>query len=85
MRKIQADPNVVYTGKLHVQDIAGNRSTEQAQLQFGTGHQRKSASVSSKMTLMVGSFVELYNAEVLREKLQLQNPDTEIALRVRDC
>ena len=82
LRKIQADPNVVYTGKLHVQDIAGNRSTEQTQLQFGMSRQPKSASVSSKMTLMVGSFVELYNAEALREKLKLQNPDTEIALRV---
>ena len=82
LRKIQADPNIVYTGKLHVQDIAGNRSTEQAQLQFGMSHQQKSASVSSKMTLMVGSFAELYNAEALRERLQLQNPDAEIALRV---
>lgn len=82
LSEIQVDPNAVYTCKLQVQDIAGNRSTEQTQLQFGMSRQRESASVSSKMTLMVGSFVELYNAEALREKLQLQNPDEEIALRV---
>ena len=82
LSKVQVDPNVVYTGRLHVQDIAGNRSMEQATLQFGIRDQRKSASVSSKMTLMVGSFAELYNAEALREKLQLQNPNEEIALRV---
>ncbi|MYC74278.1 hypothetical protein F4X10_00695 [Candidatus Poribacteria bacterium] len=82
LSEIQVDPNAIYTCKLHVQDIAGNRSTEQTQLQFGMSRQPKSASVSSKMTLMVGSFVELYNAEALREKLQLQNPDEEIALRV---
>ena len=82
LSKVQVDPNVVYTGRLHVQDIAGNRSMEQATLQFGTNNQIKRTSVSSRMTLMVGSFVELYNAEALQEKLQLQNPNEEIALRV---
>ena len=82
LNKIQADPSAVYTGKLHVQDIAGNQSTEQAQLQFGVNSQPRSASVSSKMTLMVGSFVELYYAEAMEERLQLQNPDQKVALRV---
>ena len=82
LNKIQVDPSAVYTGKLHVQDIAGNQSTEQAQLQFGVNNQPRSASVPSKMTLMVGSFVELYYAEAMEERLQLQNPDQKVALRV---
>ena len=82
LRKVQVDPNVVYTGRLHVQDIAGNRSTEQATLQFGIRDQRKSASVSSKLTLMVGSFVERYYAEAMEERLRLQNPNQTVALRV---
>ena len=82
LNKIQVDPSAVYTGKLHVQDIAGNQSTEQAQLQFGVNKQPRRASVPSKMTLMVGSFVELYYAEAMEERLQLQNPDQKVALRV---
>ncbi len=82
LNKIQVDPSAVYTGKLHVQDIAGNQSTEQTQLQFGVNSQRKRASVPSKMTLMVGSFVERYYAEAMEERLQLQNPDQKVALRV---
>ncbi len=82
LRKVQVDPNVVYTGRLHVQDIAGNRSTEQATLQFGITDQRKSASVSSKLTLMVGSFVERSYAEAMEERLRLQNPNQTVALRV---
>ena len=82
LRKVEMDPNVVYTGRLHVQDIAGNRSTEQATLQFGTRDPRKSASVSSKLTLMVGSFVERYYAEAMEERLRLQNPNQTVALLV---
>ena len=82
LSKVQVDPNAVYTGKLHVQDIAGNQSTEQATLQFGIRDQQKSASVSSKLTLMVGSFVERSYAEAMGERLQLQNPDQTVALRV---
>ena len=81
LSKVQANPNAVYTGKLHVQDIAGNRSTEQAQLQFGMNSQPESASVS-KLTLMVGSFVEPFYAEVMEERLQQQNPEQKVALRV---
>ena len=31
---------------------------------------------------MVGSFVELYYAEAMEERLRLQNPDQKVALRV---
>ncbi len=82
LKKIQANPNTVYTGKLHVQDIAGNQSTEQTRLQFGANSQPKRVSVSSQMTLMVGSFVELYYAKAMEERLRLQNPNEKVALRV---
>ena len=82
LSKIQANPNALYTCKLSVQDVAGNRSTEQTQLQFGTNSQVKRASASSKMTLMVGSFVELLYAEAMEERLRLQNPNEKVALRV---
>ncbi len=81
LSKIQANPNAVYTCKLSVQDVAGNRSTEQTQLQFGANSQVRRASVS-KLTLMVGSFVERYYAEAMEERLQLQNPNEKVALRV---
>ncbi len=82
LNNIRVNPNTVYTGKLHVQDIAGNQSTEQAQLQFGVNSQPKRASVSSKMTLMVGSFVERYYAEGMAERLRLQHPNEKVVLRV---
>ena len=81
LSKIQADPNGVYTGKLHVQDIAGNRSTAQTQLQFARSSQRENP-VTSKLTLMVGSYVERSYAEAMGERLRLQNPNQTVALRV---
>ena len=81
LSKIQANPNAVYTCKLSVQDIAGNWSTEQTQLQFGTNSQVRKM-LMSKLTLMVGSFVERSYAEAMEEKLRLQNPNEKVALRV---
>ena len=82
LSEIQVDPNAIYTCKLHVQDIAGNQSTEQTQLQFGMSSQRENPTASSKLTLMVGSFVERSYAESMGERLQLQNPNQAVALRV---
>lgn len=82
LSEIQVDPNAVYTCKLHVQDIAGNQSTEQTQLQFGMSSQRGNPGASSKLTLMVGSFVERSYAEAMGERLRLQNPNQTVALRV---
>ena len=36
LTKVQSQPATTYTGKLHVQDIAGNQSTQEAQLTLGT-------------------------------------------------
>lgn len=83
LSEIQVDPNAVYTCKLHVQDIAGNQSTEQTQLQFGgMSSQRESASTSNRLTLMVGSFVERSYAEAMEERLRLQNPNQKVTLRL---
>ena len=81
LSKIQANPNVVYTCKVSVQDIAGNQSTEQTQLQFGMSSQARKTPIS-KLTLMVGSFVERYYAEAMEERLRLQNPSEKVALHV---
>ena len=81
LSEIQVDPNAIYTCKLHVQDIAGNQSTEQTQLQFGMSSQRENPT-ASKLTLMVGSFVERSYAEAMAERLRLQNPNQTVALRV---
>ena len=81
LNKVQAQPNATYTCKLHVQDIAGNRSTEQAQLQLGKNSQPARAS-TSKLTLMVGSFAEPFYAEAMETRLRQQNPDQKVALRV---
>ena len=81
LSKVHAQPNAIYTCKLQVQDIAGNRSTEQAQLQFGMNNQSERAS-TSKLTLMVGSFVEPFYAEAMETRLRQQNPEQKVALRV---
>ena len=81
LSKVQAQPNAIYTCKLQVQDIAGNQSTEQAQLQFGMESQPRSTA-ASKLTLMVGSFVELYYAEAMETRLRQQNPEQKVALRI---
>ena len=81
LSKVHAQPNAIYTCKLQVQDIAGNRSTEQAQLQFGMNNQPARAS-TSKLTLMVGSFIEPFYAEAMETRLRQQNPEQKVALRV---
>ena len=63
LSKVQTQPAATYTCKLHVQDIAGNQSTQQAELQLGTEDQPTTASTTptastAKLTLMVGSFTE---------------------------
>ena len=81
VNKVQAQPHAIYTGKLHVQDIAGNLSTAQTQLQFAEESQPLSTS-KSKLTLMVGSFAEPFYAEAMETRLRQQNPDQKVARRV---
>ena len=84
LSKVQAQPAATYTGKLHVQDIAGNQSTQQAELQLGTEHQPTApitpTASAGKLTLMVGSFAQPRNAEMLAENLQWLYPDEKVQI-----
>ena len=84
LSKVQGQPAATYTCKLHVQDIAGNQSTQEAELQLGPGTQPEAASVSTsktKLTLMVGSFAESHNAEMMAENLRRMNPEEKVEIR----
>ena len=83
LSKVQAQPAATYTCKLHVQDIAGNQSTQQAELQLGTDTQPTAAPATptaptARLTLMVGSFAQSSNAEMMAENLQLLIPDEKV-------
>lgn len=85
LSKIQAASAATYTCKLHVQDIAGNRSTQQAQLQLGTDSEPTVAPTAAitptvRLTLMVGSFAESRNAEMLAENLRWLYPDEKVQI-----
>ncbi len=87
LSKLQGQPLAPYTCKLRVQDIAGNQSTQQVQLQLGMEHQsvlgaehNATDSPQPKLTLMVGSFVEPFYAEMLEAQLRHQNPDQKVAI-----
>lgn len=88
LAKVQSQPAATYIGKLHVQDIAGNRSTQEAQLTLGTEPEpivesvTVTASVPStaSLTLMVGSFTESGNAEMLAENLGWMYPDEKVQI-----
>lgn len=91
LTKVQSQPAATYTGKLHVQDIAGNQSTQEAQLTLGTVPQpivepvTETTSVTptaptGKLTLMVGSFAESRNAEMLAENLGWMYPDEKVEI-----
>ena len=88
LTKFQSQPAATYTGKLHVQDIAGNRNTQEAQLTLGAEPQpivepvTATASLPStaKLTLMVGSFAESRNAEMLADNLVWMYPDEKVQI-----
>ena len=92
LSKVQSQPAATYTCKLHVQDIAGNQSTQQAQLTLGTESQPTVAPTTSatpvappaKLTLMVGSFEEPHNAEVMAENFQWMYPDEKVQIYIAD-
>ena len=85
--KIQTEPAATYIGKLHVQDIAGNQSTQQAELQLGIDSQptiAPTAAVTStaRLTLMVGSFSQSRNAEMLAGNLQHMYPNEKVKVYI---
>ncbi len=77
--KLQERPLARYICKLSVEDIAGNRSSQQVQLRLGVEQQSTKAS-KSKWTLMVGSFIERHYAERMQGQLQHQNPGHKVAI-----
>ena len=90
--KVQSQPVATYTCKLHVQDIAGNQSTEQVQLTLGTENQPTVAPTTpatpsaptAKLTLMVGSFQEPHNAKMMAENFQSMYPDEKVQIYIAD-
>ena len=90
LSKVQSQPLATYTCKLHVQDIAGNQSIEQVQLTLGTESQPTVAPTTpatpvaptGKLTLMVGSFEESHNAEVMAENFQWMYPDEKVQIYI---
>ena len=67
-----------YTCKLSVQDIAGNQSVQETQLQLGTASQ--TPVTKPKFSLMVGSFAERHNADMLVENLQRLYPSDKVKI-----
>ncbi len=79
--KLQKRPLAPYICKLSVEDIAGNRNSQQVQLLLGIEQQSTKAS-KPKWTLMVGSFIERHYAEKMKEQLQHQNPTHKVAIHL---
>ena len=84
LTKVQSQPAATYTGKLHVQDIAGNQSVQETQLRLGTESQPTTPDApdtpTARLTLMVGSFIEPHNAEIMATNLQHLNPNEKVAI-----
>ncbi len=87
LTKVPQLPETTYKFALSVQDIAGNKSVQQAQLQFGGGTTTTTTDSGTqvgnekpKLTLMVGSFAERRNADMLAENLQRLHPNEKVKI-----
>ncbi|MDE0638204.1 MAG: SPOR domain-containing protein [Candidatus Poribacteria bacterium] len=78
LTKVPQLASTTYKFALSVKDIAGNQSVQQAQLQFGSGTQKTNE--KPNMTLMVGSFAERRNANMLAENLQRLYPNERVKI-----
>lgn len=78
LTKVPQLASTTYKFALSVKDIAGNQSVQQAQLQFGSGTQKTNE--KPNMTLMVGSFAERRNANMLAENLQRLYPNEKVKI-----
>ena len=76
LTKVPELPSGTYVCKLSVQDIAGNQSVQETQLQLGTASQ--TPVTNKKLGLMVGSFAERHNADMLAENLQRLYPNDKV-------
>ena len=83
LTKIPQLTMTTYKFALNVQDAAGNQSIQQAQLQFGSGStsgETQTVNDTPKLTLMVGSFAERRNANMLSENLQRLYPNETVKM-----
>ncbi len=83
LTKVPQLPETTYRFALSVQDIAGNKSVQQTQLQFGSGttdNGTQAVNEKPKLTLMVGSFAERRNANMLSENLQHLYPNEKVKI-----
>ena len=71
-----------YTFAMNVQDIAGNMSSREVKMDFGTAAHNPSPVLNDapKMTLMVGSFSEEFNATLLAENLKSLYPNEKVMI-----
>lgn len=82
LNKIPQSADMVFRFAMSVQDTAGNKSFQQVQLQFGNGAKIVTQEVNEKptLTLMVGSFAEEHNANMLAETLQSLYPNEKVTI-----
>ena len=85
LSKVPSESAAPYTCKLHVQDIAGNQSMQQVELTLSTENKPTAAPVApipstTKLTLMVGSFEQPHNAEMMVENLQWMYPNEKVQI-----
>ena len=74
-----------YKFAISVQDVAGNQSNHQAELQFGSGNtltDTQTVNETPMLTLMVGSFAERRNADMLSENLQQLYPNETVKIYI---
>lgn len=83
LSKVSQLPERTYKFVLSVQDIAGNKNTKQTELIFGratTESGNQNVVQKTKFTLMVGSFSERRNADLLVDSLQNLHPDEKVKI-----
>ena len=83
LTKVPQLTTTTYRLVLTVKDIAGNQSVQQAQLQFeseSAGSETQVVNNEPKLTLMVGSFGERRNANMLAENLQRLYPNEMVKI-----
>ncbi len=78
--KLSTSSGSSYKFAMNVQDIAGNMSSREVNMDFGTAVHNPSPELNDapKMTLMVGSFSEEFNATLLAENLKSLYPNQKV-------
>ena len=85
LTKVPQLTTTTYKFTISVQDVAGNQSNHQAELQFGSGNtitDTQTVNETPTLTLMVGSFAERRNADMLSENLQRLYPDETVRIYI---